>query len=141
MKKINKYQYVIEQSDKDLAIEKNWATDESKKENVYIGNLAEIAACKYLDIDWNPVEYSVEDLIDNDNIRYQVKSFKDKGYTFRFFLDQNDNWKDGYDRYIFCYIDKDEKHAYIEGDMTADMAHTNSHIHKSFTSLYRKQPC
>ena len=138
MIRINKYQYTIEQSDKDLAMEKNWAINESNEGNVYIGNLAEIATCKYLDIDWEPVAYSIEDLIDNDNIRHQVKSFKDKKYTFRFFLDQKNNWKNGFDRYIFCYIDKDEKHVYIEGDMTADMAHANSHIHSTLISLYRR---
>lgn len=138
MIRINKYKYKIEQTDRDLAEKNNWAEGGEQKENTFIGNLGEICACKYLDINWNPVEYSIEDLNDDDKLRYQVKTCKEKGYSMNIFLDQKEDWKKGFERYILCYIDEKEEYIYIEGDMTANMAHANKHIQSNYIAIYRK---
>ena len=58
-------------------------------------------------------------------MRYQVKSCKEAFEKKRFWLEQT--LDPGFDRYIFCVIDEEEKFVNIEADMIASIAHKNSH--------------
>ena len=73
MIKINKYRYKIEDGDKKAANLRNW----NNSNYTVIGNLAEIASCKYLGLEWTTASRAVADIIDDDGMRYQVKSCKE----------------------------------------------------------------
>tara|TARA_B100000959_G_scaffold21390_1_gene20553 strand:- start:81 stop:497 length:417 start_codon:yes stop_codon:yes gene_type:complete len=121
MKKITKYRYRIEEGDKKAANLRNW----NNSEYTVIGNLAEIAACKYLGLEWTTASRAVADIIDDDGMRYQVKSCKEAFEKKRFWLEQT--LDPGFDRYIFCVIDEEEKFVNVEADMIASIAHKNAH--------------
>jgi len=121
MIKITKYRYKVEEGDRKAANLRNW--NDSKY--TYIGNLAEIASCKYLGLEWTTASRAVADIIDDDGMRYQVKSCKEAFEKKRFWLEPAVD--PGFDRYIFCVIDEEEKFVNIEADMLVPIAHKNSH--------------
>ena len=131
MKKVNRYLYKIEEVDKKAAQLKNW----NNTENTFIGNLAEIAACKYLGIEWSTAPGAPADLIGDDGMRFQVKSCKEGFKKSRYWLQKNDRL---FDRYIFAVIDEEERFVRIESDMVERMPHKNSHTWQKLEAIYRK---
>jgi len=121
MKTINRSLYKIEEEDKAFAEEKNW----NGKDNTFIGNLAEIAACKYLNVEWSTAEKATADIIDNDGVRYQVKGTREGFKKKRYWLEQSITKQ--FDRYIFVVVDEEEKFAKIEMDVEKQIPHQNVH--------------
>ncbi len=138
MIKITKYRYKVEEGDKKAANLRNW--NDSKY--TYIGNLAEIASCKYLGLEWTTASRAVADIIDDDGMRYQVKSCKEGFDKSRFWLEQTNQRL--FDRYIFAVIDEEERFVRIEGDIIERIPHKNSHEYsargngKKLKAIYRK---
>ncbi len=138
MIKITKYRYKVEEGDRKAADLRNW--NDSKY--TVIGNLAEIASCKYLGLEWTTASRAVADIIDDDGMRYQVKSCQEGFEKRRFWLEQT--LDPGFDRYIFCVVDEEEKFVNIEADMVASIAHKNAHEYsavgngKKLKAIYRK---
>ena len=138
MIKINKYRYKVEEGDRKSANLRNW----NNSNYTVIGNLAEIASCKYLGLEWTTASRAVADIIDDDGMRYQVKSCQEGFEKRRFWLEQTPD--PGFDRYIFCVVDEEEKFVNIEADMVASIAHKNAHEYsavgnaRKLKAIYRK---
>ena len=138
MRQINKYLYKVEDDDKKVAELRNW----NDSEYTYTGNLAELAACKYLGIEWTTASRAPADLIDEDGMRFQVKSCKEGFEKSRYWLEQTNQRL--FDRYIFAVIDEEERFVRIEGDMIERLPHKNSHEYsargngKKLKAIYRK---
>ena len=138
MIKVNRYLYKIESKDKKVAERRNW----NDSDYTFTGNLAEIAACKYLGIEWTTASKAPADLIDDDGMRYQVKSCKEGFEKSRYWLEQSSNRL--FDRYIFAVIDEEERFVRLEADVVERIPHKNAHIWcangsgKKLEAIYRK---
>ena len=132
MRKYTHHMYEIENSDKDAASTNNW----NQKETTYIGNLGEIAACKYLGLAWKPVSKSTADIIDDHGTRYQVKTTQEGFAKARHWLEKKK--VRSFDRYIFVVIDEGERFANIEMDTLAVIPHKNSHWKGNLEAINRK---
>jgi len=138
MRKVNRYLYKIEDNDKKEAKLRNW----NNSEYTFTGNLAEIAACKYLGIKWTTASRAPADLIDDDGMRFQVKSCKEGFAKSRYWLEQTKQRL--FDRYIFAVIDEEERFVRIEGDVVERLPHKNSHEYSArgngrrLNAIYRK---
>ena len=131
MIKINRSLFKIEEKDKDLAKKKNW----NDTHNTFIGNLGEIAACQYLDIDW-PASDGPTDLTDDYGTRYQVKATQEGFKKKRYWLEQKETKQ--FDRYIFVVIDEEQRFAKIEIDTIKQIPHLNSHLKNQLQAISRK---
>ena len=138
MNKVNRYLYKIEKDDKKVAELRNW----NDSDYTFTGNLAELAACKYLGIEWTTASRAPADLIDDDGMRFQVKSCKEGFEKSRYWLEQTNQRL--FDRYIFCVVDEEERFVRIEADIIERIPHKNSHIWspngsgKKLNAIYRK---
>ena len=138
MKKMNRYLYKVEDDDKKVAELRNW----NDSEYTYIGNLSELAACKYLGIEWTTASKAPADLIDDDGMRFQVKSCKEGFDKSRFWLEQTNDRL--FDRYIFAVVDEEARFVKIEADIIERIPHKNAHTWspngsgRKLEAIYRK---
>jgi hypothetical protein len=131
MKKINLNLYKIEEGDKQAAQDKNW----NNTKNTFIGNLAELAACSYLGIEW-PSSDGPADITDDFGTRYQIKGTQEGFRKKRYWLEQKKTKQ--FDRYIFVMIDEEERFAKIEMDTIKQIPHLNSHSLNNLKAIVRK---
>ena len=130
MIKINDMKYKIEEQDRKIALKEKFNA------NSYFGYLGEIAFAKCLNMEWENPGYKDTDLIAKDGIKYQVKTHVDSSEKKRFWLDGRHKV---FDYYVFCHIDKNEQHVYIDGMIEKEMVEANSHSFLNKNAIYRRR--
>jgi hypothetical protein len=129
-----KYRFNITNDDYLLAKDNMWKIDE----NVLIGNIGEIIACKYLQIEYSKhIKLNSDcgyDLYKNE-IKYQVKCVKDEPYKRKLFLEKSNK---NFDRYLLILISQDLDWAEIYIDSNKDIIENNALFDEQYKKYYIK---
>ena len=137
MSKVSAYKVVIHKAVRDSM--RNYVArnvhDPTRRDNFYIGYLGEIVAASYLGIEWSDPGYSQRDLVDKHGTRYQVKTVRDTPGKRKLWCEKATN--EGFDRYIFVVLGKNDEFGEVVGDMSKVLVDANSHRFNNLPCLNR----
>ena len=133
--KIVNYRFDITEEDIQLAKSAMWK-DEN---NIFIGNLAEILASKYLNLQPNFEEKKNRKQADcgydlyTNGLKYQVKGLQDSPNKKKIFLEKKNF---NFDRYILVIISQDTKWGEVLVDADRLTIENNSYFDNQFKKKY-----
>ncbi len=132
--------YRFEITDSDLILAKKNIWSDSSYANILAGNVGEIIACKYLNIDYNKTKQVRPDTgydIYANNIKYQVKSVEDQPYKNKIYLERKD-YNKNFDRYLLILIAQYYNFAEILVDSDIKMIENNCLYDEEYGKFYLK---
>jgi hypothetical protein len=130
VKRVSRTEFQIEQADRDEASEHaNRIKGKDRKKFFYTGFLGEMVAAAYLGIDWKNSGYGEDDLTDEHNTKYQVKTTYDQDDRHHHPCEKESKWADkcDFERYIFVTLDPDDARGTVDSEMEKEMVHLNVH--------------